>query len=415
MQLNDLPSPRLLEISGRCVACGLCLPHCPTYRKTQSEADSPRGRIMLMRGVLERRIPANARFFQHIDACLTCRACERACPNGVAYGALVDGVRAEFAGLRGGAERMGGGGLTHPSPSGRGGRGEGAAWGKRLRRSLLMRALTRPALLARLAPLLRLARRLGARALPEVSRTHPWKEVYSAQGVARGGVALFLGCVARLTDAATLDAAIHVLSQLGYTVRVPRTQTCCGALHRHEGDAATARRLETANLAAFAGADAVISCVSGCGAQLADRGRVPVQDISAFLDTASGWENVTIAPLPQAVAVHDPCTLRNVQRAAAAPYRLLQRIPQLRIEALPGNDQCCGAAGTYFLDQPGMARALRDDKMAALRICGAKYLATSNVGCAMYLADGLRAEGIEIEVLHPVVLLARQMGYEGNA
>jgi glycolate oxidase iron-sulfur subunit len=136
-----------------------------------------------------------------------------------------------------------------------------------------------------------------------------------------------------------------------------------------------------------------------------------VHDISAFLDAASGWDNVTIAALPQTVAVHDPCTLRNVQRAEAAPYRLLQRIPQLRVEALPGNDQCCGAAGTYFLDQPGMARALRDDKMAALRSCGAKYLAASNVGCAMYLADGLRAEGIEIEVLHPVVLLARQMGY----
>ena len=135
-----------------------------------------------------------------------------------------------------------------------------------------------------------------------------------------------------------------------------------------------------------------------------------VMDIGAFLAMAEGWDGVKLKSLPHKIAVHEPCSLRNVLRGTAHAYTLLARIPDAQVVPLAGNDQCCGAAGTYFLDQPEMARALLRDKITMLAASGARYLATSNIGCAMHIASGLRETGPEIEVLHPVTLLARQMG-----
>ena len=168
-------------------------------------------------------------------------------------------------------------------------------------------------------------------------------------------------------------------------------------------------------MAAFAGLNlhAIISTASGCGVQLAEAPfdfSAEVIDISAFLEKTEGWNDVKISPLPHKITVHEPCSLRNVLRGAAHPYALLARIPGACIAPLVGNDQCCGAAGTYFLDQPEMAKALLDDKMVAVDKSGGRYLATSNVGCALHLASALRQAGSKIEVLHPVTLLARQMG-----
>jgi glycolate oxidase iron-sulfur subunit len=132
-------------------------------------------------------------------------------------------------------------------------------------------------------------------------------------------------------------------------------------------------------------------------------------DISAFLAVAEGWDEIKLAPLTYKISVHEPCSLRNVLRGSASSYALLARIPGAQIAPLTGNDQCCGAAGTYFLDQPEMAKVLLHDKITAISASGARYLATSNVGCAMHIASALREAGSEIEVLHPVTLIARQM------
>jgi glycolate oxidase iron-sulfur subunit len=275
-------------------------------------------------------------------------------------------------------------------------------------------------------------------------RSSSWSVVYPAVGKPRGEVGLFLGCVARVADATTLDAALFVLNQLGYTVHVPSEQTCCGALHRHRGDVDAAEQLERQNVQAFAGLDAglnlgaIITTASGCGAQLSEYSSFPdwqsttrapaidpqaegentrrsplkVLDISEFLAGAEGWEDVRLQPLPYKILVHEPCTLRNVLRASAYAYKLLERIPQAQVAPLAGNDQCCGAAGTYFLDQPGISAVLLEDKVTALKAGQACYLATSNVGCALHVAAGLRKEGLEMEVIHPVTLIARQMGMQ---
>lgn len=421
----DFSSASLLAEASRCVACGLCLPHCPTYRITLSEADSPRGRIALISGVASGRIPMNARFALHMDRCLTCRACEAVCPNHVAYGHLVDGARAV---------------MTQSSsalPQ------QDAAKRKSALRSLAEKEfIAKPARFDALRPLLRLYQTSGLQAWVRKSRmlektklaaleaqlpligtpcsasnktAKSWQAIYPATGNARGEVGLFLGCVARLADVATLNAAIFVLNRLGYTVHVPPAQTCCGALHRHVGDMQTSMQLAQENMAAFVGLSlhAIISTASGCGAQLAEAPFdffAEVIDISAFLEKAEGWNDVKILPLPHKITVHEPCSLRNVLRGAAPPYALLARIPGACIAPLAGNDQCCGAAGTYFLDQPEMAKALLDDKMVAVDKSGGRYLVTSNVGCALHLASALRQAGSKIEVLHPVTLLARQMG-----
>lgn len=412
----SLPKPidiSLLDEAGRCVACGLCLPHCPTYRKTLSEADSPRGRIALMQGVLEQRIPLNERFRAHIDLCLGCRACENVCPNNVAYGDLI-------AGVRGVVERSRRRGLS-----------------QRLVRAVLVDGLlVKPAMLRRAGVVFRTWQMSGLKSLgqkmawlqrlslvriasrlPLLKPQPAWQSVYPAAGRARGKVGLFLGCVARVADNETLSASIFVLNRLGYTVHVPAAQTCCGALHTSLGEPEKAHGLERKNLDAFSGLelDAVISTATGCGVALkgypqnfASR----VKDVSEFLAEAEGWEEALIAPLPERVAVHEHCLMRNVLHCQGKPYDLLRRIPGAMVFPLAGNDQCCGAAGAYFLTQPEMAAALLADKIEALKAGSARILVSSNIGCALHLAVGLKSTGIDIEVLHPVTLLARQMGFD---
>lgn len=402
--------PILRQEAARCVACGLCLPHCPTYRKTLDEADSPRGRIFLMAALLEHKLPLSPQLAGHLDLCLACRACENACPSKVRYGELIDGVRAAIEPGRQRPIRQ------------------------QVMRRALFRTLASPSLLRGAGSLLKIYQRSGLQGLARKSRlleilglsraearlpllsTPPRSGLHPAHGTARGTVGLFLGCVARLSDAETLHASVFVLNRLGYAVQVVPRQTCCGALHEHGGAQETAQRLAQENRAAFAGLDlqAIVHTASGCGATLAEYTpplASPLMDISAFLATAQGWEQAALAPLANSIAVHEPCLSRNVLHDQDAPYALLRRIPGAMVTALAGNDQCCGAAGIYALTQPAMAGKLLHDKIDAIKASGARIIATSNPGCAMHLADGLREEEWKVEVLHPVTVLARQMGY----
>lgn len=427
--IQDTIKTALLAEANRCVACGLCLPHCPTYRLTLSEADSPRGRIALMSGVAMDRIPMNDRFIQHMDRCLTCRACESVCPSQVAYGRLIDTARVmirQKGVLQGNL-------VTNVDAASQRAPDKPMDW---LRSFLEQQLIAKPLRFDALRPWVRLLVKSGALAALLRSRFfkqnallqaqsflttrnisgHRWQQRYPAKGVSRGEVGLFLGCVARISDAETLLSSIRLLTQLGYTVHVPRKQTCCGALHQHSGRIEEAAIFAGSNQQAFSGLDiqAIISTASGCGAQLLEHAaqggtdNPPVLDISQFL-ARQDWTEIKFNALPKKVVVHEPCTLRNVLHAADLNYSLLALIPELEVQALGGNEQCCGAAGTYFLDQPEFAAALLDAKVAALKETGADFLATANIGCALHISNGLLKKGIEIEALHPVTLLARQM------
>lgn len=364
---------------------------------------------MIQAGLMQ-RVPINQRFHAHLDLCLGCRACEAACPNNVAYGSLIAGVRS----------------ITEKTR-------RRSLWQRLARIALVDGLATNPVRLRVAGGLLRLWQGSGVPArvkksallarsrlaklalnLPRIAPQPNWKKIYPATGKVRGEVGLFLGCVARLADSETLLASIFVLNRLGYTVHVPPAQACCGAMHAGLGESEKAAAFQKKNLDAFHGMDAIVSTATGCGATLKDyppdfAGRV--QDISEFLSQAEGWSEVEIAPLAQKVAVHEQCLMRNVLHCEDKPYDLLRRIPRLTVEPLAGNNQCCGAAGSYFLTQPAMSSALLADKIAAIGASNSRILATSNVGCALHLASGLKAAGIEIEVMHTVTLLARQMGF----
>lgn len=424
--LSKFSKDLIIGESNQCVSCGLCLPHCPTYRLLKSEADSPRGRIALMNGVANGRIALNARFIQHMDRCLTCRACEAVCPNNVSYGRLIDETRALIADRSKSAaavrksswrialERLL---LVQPARLDQLRRLlyflQKSEWLRGLRKSSLAEKNRIFRFIAQL-PVVKFPYTAVADKKNTASNSGIWQPVYPAQGEKRGEVALFLGCVARVTDVATLNSSIYVLNRFGYTVHIPSKQTCCGAIYQHSGALEQANELVQRNKSVFAEFNTVISTASGCGVQLLESGVAGEQraiiDISHFLMTIKGWESVDIAPLAQKILVHEPCSLRHVLREQAYPYQLIARIPGAEVVPLAGNDQCCGAAGTYFIDQPEIADMLLWDKMTALKGSAAQYLVTSNIGCAMHMANGLYENGINVEVLHPVTLLAKQMG-----
>jgi glycolate oxidase iron-sulfur subunit len=414
-----LNRPERYADTDLCVKCGLCLPHCPTYSKTLDENESPRGRLSLIQGWARGDLEASPELVGHLDNCLLCRSCEAACPAYVPYGSIVDRFRGEI-GSRGKplAGRVKAAALRN-FLSGE----SGAGW---------LQALLSAGTTASARRLLRnsgLLKILGFQelelGLPETAARPRWEGLHPAEtpGAAETRTALFLGCTAHLLDSETATSALRVLNRLGVTVHVPDGQTCCGALHRHAGKRDSALAAMKTNLAAFGPAEpaAIVTFASGCAATLgeyaewttepeADRFSKKVKDISQFLMSRPWPENVEIKPLKAKVCVHSPCTLRNVLRADRHAVDLLKRIPGAEIAVLPGTLRCCGAAGSYMLEHPEMAKSLRNEVLDRVLALEPDFLATSNPGCALHLRAGLRSRGRKnIEVLHPVTLLARQL------
>jgi glycolate oxidase iron-sulfur subunit len=251
--------------------------------------------------------------------------------------------------------------------------------------------------------------------LPEAHSHADWRGVHPAQGEETARVALFLGCTAELADAATVSAVIGLLNRLGVSVHVPAEQGCCGALALHSGDGEEAARLQNQNMAAFAQYDALVTVASGCGAMLSEYADAPdfgkkVKDISRFLAEHRWPEAVKLAPLQAKAMIHAPCSLKNVLRSDRYAPELLKRIPGLQVETLPKLTGCCGAAGSYMLEYPQTAEALRDEILEKFVAAAPDYVLTSNVGCAMHLRAGLKARNLgKTQVLHPANLLYRQL------
>ncbi len=391
--------------------CGLCLPHCPTYVKTRNEAESPRGRISLISALLADRLPLTDKLESHLSNCLSCRACEDVCPSEVAYGALMDGARAVIETRR-----------QRP-------------WLQRTLRRLGLTVITHKRVFRLAASALRVYQRIGLQnlmlrlglfkrlngLLPPLTKASPLHAYYPSktQQHTRGDVALFTGCVSAALDRQTIDAAIALLTHCGYGVYVPPQQTCCGALHQHDGEPASAERLAAKNVKAFdLPVDAVLSAVSGCSARLleypAPMGE-KVRDISEFLATTPWPEGMKLRPLNQRVVVHDPCSLVRVLHQQHHAYALLKRVPGIELLPLPGNMRCCGAAGSYMLTHAAMADELLADKLDAITTTQADILVTSNVGCALHMMRGVRGMGSALEIVHPIVLLARQLEIDSPA
>lgn len=387
----------LLTIADSCVKCGICAPHCPTYTHTQNENESPRGRIALIQAWAGGQLNVTDNLLAHIDSCLLCRACEKSCPAVVPYAKLIDDFRAEMHGEQ----------STPLSVR----LVKTLAENKRVQRwAKSGLAFYQQNNLQKTVRFLRLPTLLGLgeleRLVPKLQESQALQNYYPATSEVKGDVGLFVGCMGELFDSETVNAAITVLTHVGFNVHLPETQTCCGALALHEGDAETAKSLAKQNQTAFANENlqAIITIASGCGSTLKDYAP-KVVDISHFL---SQFE-FDLKPLAANLRVHSPCTLKNVLKTDKSVLKLLKQIPEANISPLPETTQCCGAAGSYSLRHEKMAETLLNELLDVALEKPTDYLVSSNIGCALHIAAGLRERGENITVVHPIVLLAKQL------
>lgn len=415
------------KVIQQCMHCGMCLPTCPTYDATGRERNSPRGRISLMRAVADGALPVDKPFAQEMSYCLGCLACQSACPAGVDYAHLLESARAEV-------ERTG----VAATPS------------RSFYRWLALRVLfTRPWLLrlvgrliatyqlpavrgtiVRLGLLWLLPSRLRALEPRAPKMDPPWSDariapVESPSGQTRYRVALLTGCVQDLAYARVNRATVDVLLRAGCQVHTPRAQYCCGSLHAHNGDTATARELARRQLdnLDLGSIDAIISNAGGCGSHLRHYARLLADD-PAYLERAERWDaklrdiHEWLAeigapapagtPSPQRVAYDDSCHLCHGQGVRSQPRMLMGLIPGLELVPLVESEWCCGSAGVYSITQPDQAQKLLDRKLDHIERADVQVLATSNPGCDLQLRIGAlqRPKLAKLRVCHPVELLA---------
>jgi glycolate oxidase iron-sulfur subunit len=385
----------------KCVHCGFCTATCPTYVLLGDERDSPRGRIELIRAMLERGEPPTAATVTHIDRCLSCLACVTTCPSGVDYAQLIDHARAHIE-------------ANYERP-----------WLERRIRALIPAVLTDPRRLGVALALGRLARPLEPlldrlklpqlaallRLVPAKAARRPQERAFAAQGARRGRVALLQGCVEPAMAPQIREAAVRLLTRMGFEVVIAEGEGCCGAISEHLGRAEEARGFARANVAAWAGAGdltAIVATAAGCGTMLkayggklggqeAEHASALTRDILEFVAEA-GLPPVT-HPQRLRVAYHAACSLQHGQQIKAAPMALLAQAG-FDVRTVPEGHLCCGSAGVYNILQPKLATQLRDRKAANIALTRAAVVAAGNVGCMAQIAPAL-----DMPVVHPVELL----------
>ena len=397
----------MAEAVASCVHCGFCLPACPTYLELGEEMDSPRGRILLMKGALEGEL-SQEEVLPHVDRCLGCLACVTACPSGVEYGELLTPFR-EMTEKRRSRSTM-----------------------EELSRTLTNQTLPYPgrfraaAILGRytkfLKPFLPAALQTMLDLLPE--RLPPrvaLPRLAPARRQRRARVALLSGCAQQVLAPGINSATVEVLTSNGVEVVIPPRQGCCGALSMHTGAADQARALARRNFDAFNldEVDAVVTNAAGCGSgmheypllfagepeeQAAREFADKVQDVTVFLD-ALGIEPPPALPAPMTVAYHDACHLAHAQGVTDAPRRLLRAIPNLTLVPIPEGEICCGSAGSYNIEQPEIAAQLGQRKAEAILGTGAQAVVTGNIGCMTQIDSHLQRIGKPLPIFHTVELL----------
>ncbi len=423
-ELVNFDKPQQSDLD-RCVHCGLCLNACPTYRELRVEMDSPRGRIYQMAQVSSGAAEINSSYIEHIELCLACRGCETACPSGVQYGRLVEAARAEIENT-----------IQRP-------------WHVRLLRWFVFQKLLPSKLnlgifgtllyFYQASGLKKLVRMLGflpAR-MREVESLAPeiespfffgyYGRVLAAEGTQRYRVAFLGGCIANISFARLNEATVRVLQKNGCEVSIPRTQTCCGALHVHAGIREKARELARQNIDALLEGeyDAIITNAGGCGSTLKEYGELLehdpayaekarrfsalMKDVNEFL--ASVELNVRdMKTQPMTITYQDSCHLAHGQKIRSAPRKLLKAVPGLQLREMPLSDLCCGSAGIYNVVHTGMAMALLRKKMDFVNGTGAQMIVTANPGCMLQLAAGVQKFGQGQRVAHVVQILDEAYG-----
>jgi len=400
-----------LSATDRCVKCGLCLPHCPTFMLTGNEADSPRGRISLIQW-LDDSAEISPGLLTHIDRCLQCGACEAMCPSKVPFGALMDTARTRLA-------------PQHHS-----------GFPGRVVTRISTKLLASPRALQLAGPLLGGYRRSGLPVLlgklpgiagrlnrlvagTTTAKTDPGRQYSPHRSEVATRVHLFPGCTGHALDQQTLDDTQHLLRTLGYDAVINKNTACCGALQQHTGHPNTAASLAAINRAALNDNLPIISIASGCTAHLQHYDALDidgtstsfsprVSEVMAFLARQDPL-SLCFDPCEYPVGIYMPCTQRNALQQSQAVFEVLNWIPGLEIHTINPQGGCCGAAGNYMLTQAEFSDALGDAVVERIIDRQVRTLLTTNIGCSLHLQTRLRKQGIKIELIHPVTLLRRQL------
>jgi glycolate oxidase iron-sulfur subunit len=400
----------------KCVHCGLCLNQCPTYRPLRLEAESPRGRIHLVRAAAEGRIELSERFKDHLYLCLLCRACETACPSGVQFGRIAEAAR-EIMGPPG--SKFARSALNFvftqllPYP-----------WRLKLA-AYLLRFYQASGLQRLIRPLFPEKLRDMESMLPSVRQRffQPKRHVLSAIGKRRAKVAMLNGCVMPLWFGDVNEATLRVLRRNGCEVVFPRNQICCGALNIHNGETRAAKKMARRNIDVFlqAGVDAIIVNAAGCGATMKEYGYL-LRDDSTYAAKAQDFSLLVkdageflaelglvgdLGRLDMSVTYQDPCHLAHGQLVRSQPRKLLHRIPGLKLREMIGSDRCCGSAGIYNLTHREMSQELLQEKMQLIGETGAEAVVAPNPGCMLQLRYGSGRYGPGVKVYHLMDLLDR--------
>ena len=407
-----------------CMRCGMCLPHCPTYKESFLETASPRGRVALVRKFQEGELVDTDQFLEYLSLCLDCQACASACPCGVNAGELV----AEFR-----CEKKEGEGLSMM---------EDIVLRKLVPHPDLLEVATVPMRLYQRTGIQKVVRSLGLLKmfpaalgrmegllpeLPDKPLRQTLEEVTPAVGQEKGTVGFFLGCVMSLIFSEASLATVTLLSSLGYKVVTPKAQKCCGAPnmlgHDREG-LVKAARFNT-DLFQSHDFDFVVTDCGGCGAELKKYGHhldgeeaatafsAKVRDISEILASEAATLKGKLKPLPLKVTYHDPCHISHCQGIRAQPRALINLIPGIDFRELAEADSCCGSAGTYNIEKPEMADRVLSRKVQNIQKTGADYLVTSNPGCLLQLKKALSEATPKVKVIHLTELLQMSMDAAG--
>jgi len=407
-----------------CMRCGMCLPHCPTYKETFLETASPRGRVALVRKFQEGELEQSDKFLEYVSLCLDCQACASACPCGVNAGELVADFRCERkeeTGLSMMEDLILRKLVPHPDLL------EIATAPMRLYQRLGMQKVVRslgllkmfPAALGRMEGLLP--------TLPGAPLRQTIHEITPAQGPEKGTVGFFLGCVMSLIFSEASLATVELLSALGYKVITPKSQKCCGApnmLGHDKQGVEQAARFNTDLFQPYE-MDFVVTDCGGCGAELKKYGAhldgegpatafsAKVRDISEILANEASALQGMLKPLPLKVTYHDPCHIAHCQGIRSQPRALINLIPGIDYRELAEADACCGSGGTYNIEKPEMSDLVLSRKVANIQKSGADYLVTGNPGCLLQLKKALAESAPEVKVIHLTELL--QMSLRGEA
>lgn len=418
-----------------CMRCGFCLPSCPTYIESgQQETHSPRGRIALMKAVRDGVIEPDEDVEHSLNLCLGCRACEPVCPSGVKYGRLLEDARdiiqqhkkqsipvklvrrVVFKGLFPSQSRM----------------RKAAGLLRFYQTSGLQTAARKTGMLKVLPPHLRLMEQ----ALPKVPRQRKSRLTeYKALGPARKRVAFFTGCLMDTVFFSTNEATIQLLQLAGCDVIVPPIQTCCGALHGHSGEKEQAKQLAKRNIEAFEeiDADAIVMNAGGCGAFLSDYDHLlsddpdfqkrsksfskKITDISDILVELEFHRRMPLALPEQVITYQDSCHLRNGMGVQHAPRVLMKAIQGVSFKEMKDSGRCCGSAGIYNILQPKMSMQILDHKMTEATQTKAAAIVTSNPGCQLQMAAGIKRSGHSpsMRAVHLADLLLEAIQYGKKA